>query len=200
MDQPQARIHQGPRRRWPLAAGALVMGRAGRRRLLLVVPAVIALGLATAACGGSPKAGVALVGTTAAPASAAASGGPSSNADRVRELVQFATCVRSHGVLNFPAPGSPSSAMRTFKESGAMSSPQFQAAALACAKYAPPEVAPPRISTQDQADYLKAAVCMRNHGIVGFPDPVFSGGQVDYPIPQGMNTKSTQFLRAREIL
>ena len=63
----------------------------------------------------------------------------------------------------------------------------------------PPEVAPPRISTKDRADYLKAAVCMRNHGIVGFPDPVFSGGQVDYPIPQAMNTKSPQFLRAREI-
>ena len=40
---------------------------------------------------------------------------------------------------------------------------------------------------------------MRNHGIVGFPDPVVSGDNVNVPIPQGMNTKSTQFLRAREI-
>ncbi len=177
------------------------MGQLGRQRLLFVVPAVVAFALATAACGSSPKAGVASVGTTttAAPAGAAANGGPSSDGDRVRELVQFATCVRSRGVLNFPAPNSPSSAMRTFKESGAMSSPEFQAAQRACAKYAPPDVAPPQITTQDQADYLKAAVCMRHHGIVGFPDPVFSGGQVDFPIPQGMNTKSTQFLRAREI-
>ena len=57
----------------------------------------------------------------------------------------------------------------------------------------------PQISTQDRADYLKAAACMRNHGIVGFPDPVISGGNVNFPIPQGMNSNSTQFRRAREI-
>ena len=60
-------------------------------------------------------------------------------------------------------------------------------------------MSPPQISTQDRADYLKAAACMRDHGIVGFPDPVVSGDNVNFPIPQGMNTKSTQFLRAREI-
>ena len=115
------------------------MGRLGRQRLLFVVPAVVAFAIATAACGGSPKAGVASVGTTttAAPAGAAANGGPSSDGDRVRELVQFATCVRSRGVLNFPAPGSPSSAMRTFKQSGAMSSPEFQAAATGLCEIRP---------------------------------------------------------------
>lgn len=106
--------------------------------------------------------------------------------------------MRSHGVLHFPDdPASP--AIRVLKQSGAMSSPQFQAAARACAKYAPPHTSPPRITTKDQADYLKAATCMRNHGIVGFPDPVFSGDNVNFPIPQGMNTNSTQFRRAREI-
>jgi hypothetical protein len=110
--------------------------------------------------------------------------------------------MRSHGVLNFPddpASSGFNAAMRALKQSGAMSSPEFQAAATACAKYAPPRTAPPQISTKDRADYLKAAVCMRDHGIVGFPDPVISGANVDFPIPQAMNTKSTQFLRAREI-
>jgi nitrous oxide reductase len=76
------------------------MGRPGRRRLLLVAPAVIGLALATAACGGSPKTGVASLGTTttAAPAGARASGGPSYDGD----LVEYARCMRSHGVLNFP--------------------------------------------------------------------------------------------------
>ena len=59
-------------------------------------------------------------------------------------------------------------------------------------------MSPPQISTQDRADYLKAAACMRDHGIVGFPDPVVSGDNVNFPIHQGMNTKSTQFLRARD--
>jgi hypothetical protein len=110
--------------------------------------------------------------------------------------------MRSHGVSNFPddpASAGFNAAMVALKESGAMSSPGFQAAAGACAKYAPPRTPPPQISTQDRADYLKAAACMRNHGIVGFPDPVVSGDNVNFPIPQGMNTKSTQFLRAREI-
>jgi hypothetical protein len=40
---------------------------------------------------------------------------------------------------------------------------------------------------------------MRNHGIASFPDPVFSSGNVNFPIPQGMNTNSTQFRRAREV-
>ncbi len=40
---------------------------------------------------------------------------------------------------------------------------------------------------------------MRNHGIVGFPDPVFSDGQADFPVPQAMNTRSAQFRQAREI-
>lgn len=40
---------------------------------------------------------------------------------------------------------------------------------------------------------------MRHHGIVGFPDPVFSGGQVTFPIPSGMNINAPQFVRARAI-
>jgi hypothetical protein len=88
--------------------------------------------------------------------------------------------------------------MRSLKQSGAMSSTEFLAAARACARYFPLATPPPPITAQDQADYLKAADCMRDHGIVGFPDPAFSGNQVDFPIPGGMNTKSTQFLRARE--
>jgi hypothetical protein len=57
----------------------------------------------------------------------------------------------------------------------------------------------PQITSQDEADYLRAASCMRNHGIASFPDPVFSSGNVNFPIPQGMNTNSTQFRRAREV-
>ncbi len=156
------------------------------------------LTLATAACGGgSVKASVARLGptttTTASPAGAAVTGGPS-NADFAR----YAACMRSHGVLNFPDdPASP--AIRALKQSGAMSAPQFQAAAQACAKYAYHGTPPPQITTQDQADYLKAALCMRNHGIAGFPDPIFSSTDVNFPIPHGMNTNSAPFRRAREI-
>jgi hypothetical protein len=90
MNQPQARLRRGP-----------------RRRRLLVAPAVIALSLAMAACGGGPsKAGVASLATTTTvvPTTAAGSGGPSPNGASARELVEYARCMRSHGVPNFPDP------------------------------------------------------------------------------------------------
>lgn len=193
MDQPNARLRRGPRRpRRGLIDGAPVIGW----RLAVVAPAVIGFTLVAAACGGSPpKSGVASLGTTTTTVpTGAGHSGTSSNGDFVR----YATCMRSHGVLHFPDdPASP--AIKTLKESGAMSTPQFQAAARSCAKYAPAHTAPPRITTQDQADYLKAATCMRSHGIARFPDPVFSGDNVNFPIPNGMNTNSTQFRQAREI-
>ncbi len=197
MDQPQAPLHrEPPRRRRRPATGALSGGPSGRLRLLLVAPTVIGLALAGAACdGGSPKASVARLTTTttAVVAGAAATGGPSD-----REFVIYAACMRSHGVLSFPDdPASP--AIRALKVSGAMSSPEFQSAVRACEKYAHHGTPPPQITAADQADYLKAAVCMRNHGISGFPDPVFSNGNVNFPIPQGMNTSSTPFRHAREV-
>jgi hypothetical protein len=167
----------------------------------VVAPAVVLVAVAVTACGGgSPKAGVASLGTTTTTVRAATAPTASSSINGL--LVKFGRCMRSHGVLNFPddpASSGFNAAMRALKQSGAMSSPAFQAATVACARYAPPRTPPPPISTKDRADYLKAAVCMRNHGIVGFPDPVISGANVDFPIPQAMNTKSTQFLRAREI-
>jgi hypothetical protein len=126
-------------------------------------------------------------------------GGATANArSSDNQFVKYAACLRSHGVLNFPDdPASP--AARALKESGAMSSAQFQSAARACEKYAHHEAPPPQLTTHDQADYLNAAACMRNHGIAAFPDPVFANGSVDFPISQGMNTNSTPFRRAREI-
>ncbi len=176
------------------------LGGSGRGRPLLVAPAVvIGLALATAACGGGGSPGVASLGATTTTVPAATTSGPSSGG-----LVEYARCMRSHGILSFPEPASlgTSSAIKAFKvqiSAGEASSPTFHAAQRACAKYAPQETSPPQLTTKDQADYLKAAACMRNHGIVGFPDPVFSNGQVDFPIPKGINPNSTQFRRAREI-
>ena len=54
-------------------------------------------------------------------------------------------------------------------------------------------------STEQKQDYLKAAACMRAHGIPGFPDPVISGTQVQFPIPAGVDPNSAQFTQARQI-
>jgi hypothetical protein len=55
------------------------------------------------------------------------------------------------------------------------------------------------ITAQDQQDYLKAAACLRSHGITNFPDPTFSDGTVKFDIPSSIDTHSTQFIPAAQI-
>lgn len=82
-------------------------------------------------------------------------------------------------------------------------SPTVQAARADCQSVLPAGPAPPPpVTAKDQADYLKAAACMRAHGVPDFPDPKFSGTNVTFPMPPGMNASignSPTFLRAREI-
>jgi len=47
-----------------------------------------------------------------------------------------------------------------------------------------------------ESNALKFAVCVRAHGIPGFPDPVFLGTTVDFKAPKGLNQGSPQFLSA----
>jgi hypothetical protein len=78
-------------------------------------------------------------------------------------------------------------------------SPHFKPAQQACRGLAPSGPTNQGFSTQQQDDYLQAAACMRAHGIVGFPDPTFTGGGVRFTLPAGMNANSTQFEAAREL-
>jgi hypothetical protein len=67
----------------------------------------------------------------------------------------------------------------------------------ACQNLLPAGPAP--LTAQDQQDYLRAAACMRSHGVTGFPDPVFSGGSVSFPTPPaGFATSSPRFILARQ--
>jgi hypothetical protein len=191
MDQPHLRSHRGPTtRRRRLVAGGGVTGGPRRRRLLVAFPAVIGLALAAAACGGGgPKAGVASVGatttTTAARAGAVATAGsPPGGA-----LVEYARCMRSHGVVNFPEPGSLEApgAIRSFKGQVAQSvaslasSPRFQAAQRACAQYAPQTTSSPPVSPQEMQKLLAVSRCMRAHGVPDFPDPNPVTGDMNPP-------------------
>jgi hypothetical protein len=163
------------------------MSRHGARWWALA--AAVALG--TAACGGPSTAGVATVGTTT---TSVPGGGPPNSGS----FVAYARCLRSHGIPNFPDdPASPAvaAALKSFKSGG----PTVRAATQACRKFAPAGGTGAQISPKDQADYLKAARCMRSHGIAGFPDPVLSPGNVRFPVPSSMNTHSTQFEQARQI-
>jgi hypothetical protein len=68
-----------------------------------------------------------------------------------------------------------------------------------CRKYLPTGNTNENITTAEQGDYVKAAQCMRAHGINGFPDPVFTNGNVHFPLPPSMSATNPQFEAARHI-
>jgi hypothetical protein len=145
---------------------------------------------------------VANLGTTTTTPDAAAApvgGSASSPHGLVGALVKYSACMRSHGVPQFPDVSVGKGVVKVALPASIVNTPQFKSAQRACRSLAPPRLAPPVITPQDQADYLKAAQCMRSHGVTGFPDPVFSSGQVRFPLPPGMDATSTPFRRAREI-
>ena len=171
-----------------------------RRGLLVVAPAVIGLAIAAAACGGGSPAGVASLGTTttAAPAGARDVGGPASGPP----LVEYATCMRSHGVLNFPDPATFGSSDGIKAAKGQMvqvsrsegSSPTFQAAQRACAEYYGPPTTSSRVSAQEVRKLLAVSRCMRAHGVPTFPDPNPTTGAVNPPA--GIDRGSPQVIAA----
>jgi hypothetical protein len=55
------------------------------------------------------------------------------------------------------------------------------------------------ITPADQADYLKAARCMRSQGVSDFPDPTFENNGVKFNIPPNIDPNSPQAKRAEAI-
>ena len=155
-----------------------------------------------AACGGGASTpGVAEGSTTATSASRSASG-----STQGAGLVAYASCMRSHGVANFPGPagggGIPKQAViSAFRE---VSNSEAETAESDCRHLLPAggslsgQTTQP-VTAHDQQDYLKAAGCMRSHGVTNFPDPTFSAGTVNMHVPSSIDTNSPQFNQARQI-
>ena len=122
-----------------------------RKRLAVV----ISCGLLSTACGASSK-----------PSQPATTGSS--------PRVDFAQCMRSHGVPNFSDP--------TRVDGGEVTnigadpeSPAFEAAERSCQRLVPGgDSSSVHASAQAMAQALKVSQCMRAHGISGFPDPVTS--------------------------
>ncbi|MCU1494615.1 MAG: hypothetical protein JWO62_2379 [Acidimicrobiaceae bacterium] len=159
------------------------------------VPLALALGaltLAAAACGGSPSASVANLGSststssptspTGGKASPQSGGGkPQGNGSSQSSIgiggitVQFAQCMRTHGVPNFPDPDGQGRVQFSGVDPNSAS---FQGAQRACAKDEPSGGKPPTAAQTQQAlaQALKYSQCMRSHGLADFPDPQTSPG------------------------
>ena len=171
--------------------------------------ALIALGVLVTGCGGnSPSGGVASLGTHASKTSttsstAAGSGGSGSSASPGSQAVAYAACVRAHGVPNFPNPKISTNGNEVKVAIGInpsiSSNPQFKSAQQACRKLlpggGPGGEGNHQITPSEQSRYLKAAACIRSHGIPNFPDPTFSGGGV-HIAHQGLNESSPAFKAA----
>jgi hypothetical protein len=50
----------------------------------------------------------------------------------------------------------------------------------------------PQITPADQADYLKAAECMRSNGVPDFPDPTFENNTVTFNTPPNIDPNSSR--------
>jgi hypothetical protein len=178
-----------------------------------LISGLVALALLVAGCGDGAKAPpVAHLGsstTSSAPSSSSSAGpggGSASSASPDSQAVAYSACMRAHGVPNFPDPQISSSGSEVkvaVRVTPAITgNPQFKSAQQACGKLlpggGPGSGSSHQISPREQSQYLKAAACIRTHGIPNFPDPTFSGGGVHVPKSTGINLHSPQVRAAEE--
>jgi hypothetical protein len=165
-------------------------------RAAAIVAAAAGLALLAAGCGsgsgGSPAAG--------------GSANPVAGSAGSAKLVAYSQCMRSHGIPDFPDPGSSGgiSKQAIISAQSGVSNSQVQAASTACqhliAGLSLGGQPTQTITTQDQQDYLKAVACMHAHGIASFPEPTFPGGQVEFPnLANLVNTQAPQFIQAEHV-
>jgi hypothetical protein len=142
------------------------------------VAALVGLALIGAGCYGSHVPGVA--------GSASSTGGhtsasTASSSHVSAQAVAYAHCMRNHGVPDFPDPTLNPGGSVSFQIDGGAGSdlnhnnPRFKAAEQACLSLMPGGDQAPAPGTQKIAAEVKWAVCMRSHGLPGFPDPNAQG-------------------------
>ena len=160
------------------------------RGAIIAIALSAGVGLALAACGSSNSSSGG--GTTTSPLTAA-----QLHASYERRLA-LAKCMRSHGVTDFPDPGSPGGG-RFVVGPGGPDAPSMRSAVQACRKDAPPGLArSERIPASAKRAALRAAACMRSHGVPNFPDPSFpSTGGIVTNLPKGVNFASPAFQSAQ---
>jgi hypothetical protein len=154
---------------------------------------LLAVSLPLAACGSST------------PNATGATNAGSSNYTRA---LQFASCVRSHGVPNFPDPKSNGNGGMLIRSTPGstevngvqVNGPAFQSAMQACRSKLPNGGHPQPLSASRRKAMLQFSQCMRSHGLTNFPDPTFSGGGVQIGLSRqsGIDPRSPAFQAAQK--
>lgn len=181
----------------------------------LLAVALACLSLLAAGCGGSKSPAIANLGTTTSSGSGATgSGSRPSQAQMEQDALKYSGCMRSNGVPHFPDPTAGGGFQFQTGSGIDPSSPAFTAAQAKCSKLLPGGGPPApgtetHPSAQALAKMVKAAGCMRRHGITAFPDPATkvtplpAGGGVISDIdgvilefPASFDMQSPEFVRA----
>jgi hypothetical protein len=142
-----------------------------RPPMLTAAIAVTSCSLVLAACGASAP-------SSSSAASASSASDQSGQSQSIQPAIDFADCMRSHGVSDIP---DPTTSPRGFKESLSPStphSPAFLAALKPCQHFLLPRGGAnqsPANSPAQAAAFLAFAGCIRSHGFPSFPDPNSSG-------------------------
>jgi hypothetical protein len=117
------------------------------------------------------------------------------------QALAFAQCMRGHGEPNFPDPTRKGRGVHETITAGSgvdPNSPLFASAMNRCKHLLPNNGVPgpstgQALTPAEQADYLKAAECMRLHGIPDFPDPTFRGGSVAFNTKTPIDTNTPRY-------
>ena len=138
-----------------------------RSRPIKWPPALFALAVLAAGCGGSKSPGVA---------------GGDGSSSVLAKFEAYTTCMRSHGISDFPDPTTSPGGGVSFQINGGPGSdldhnnPRFIAADKACRGLLPGAgQVPAPLASQRIAAEVRWAGCMRSHGLPGFPDPNSQG-------------------------
>ncbi|MHB1836644.1 MAG: hypothetical protein ACYCXW_16975 [Solirubrobacteraceae bacterium] len=152
-----------------------------RRPSLVALIAACTLSLLVAACGSSSNTSTV---------------SPSAAGSKQQMLVSFAECMRSHGVSDFPDPGS--AGFKSELAPNASHTPAFRSALTVCGHLLPS--APPEVHTPVQiAAFVAFARCIRGHGFPRFPDPTNSGHLTHQMLASaGINISQPAVVRAAD--
>lgn len=160
--------------------------------LWAAVAVAVGVGVTVAGCSG----GSTVPTTGSQPTTGAAAGGSgSSGSTALAQAVAYSQCIRSHGVSNFPDPVQTPSGGYGYRTAGIdPNSAGFQGALQACkALPSPWSSTGQQLSAAQQQAWLNWAQCIRAHGLPDFPDPTFSGSEVQ---DSGVGSSSPQLQQA----
>jgi hypothetical protein len=166
---------------------------------LAVLVGALALTLGVAACGGGDKTGgvASLSGSSKPTATTSAS----SSKDFKQAALEFARCMRQHGIdmpdPKFTGNGGVTQSLKAGPGGKGPDDPKFKAAQQACQKYMPNGGTAKKPNPQEQQQMLAFARCMRQHGI-DMPDPGANGGIVVNGGPGTVKPDDPKFKAAQQ--